>query len=187
MDPGRVRDLNYDQIDHVDTTKSETLVVRQDVGSGFWQGGHHVHVIMLPGSCGAWQDEETERSFAPIADAILFHLGPSELPTTRVTALDVAQTFVQRVRSSRIKDKKSSRVRLSGGRGCGRSGQHDGAVVPMPSMPWQASARCPMRLPNLVELYSVWSRLVCPQGSPSSLALKLMAEELMNASRPLDR
>ncbi|CAN0260718.1 unnamed protein product, partial [Ectocarpus fasciculatus] len=55
--------------------------------------------------------EETEASFGNIGEAILFHLKPSEPPTTRALALDVAQTFVQNVLSERSKDKRSSKIR----------------------------------------------------------------------------
>ncbi|CAN0342786.1 unnamed protein product, partial [Ectocarpus sp. 12 AP-2014] len=55
--------------------------------------------------------EETEASFGNIGEAILLHLKPSEPPTTRALALDVAQTFVQNVLSERSKDKRSSKIR----------------------------------------------------------------------------
>lgn len=56
------------------------------------------------------QAEETEANFANIGDAILLHLKPSEVPTARALALDVAQTFVQNVLRERSKDRKSSKV-----------------------------------------------------------------------------
>ncbi|CAN0318906.1 unnamed protein product, partial [Hapterophycus canaliculatus] len=55
--------------------------------------------------------EDTETNFANIGEAILLHLKPSEPPTTRALALDVAQTFVQNVLSERSKDKRSSKIR----------------------------------------------------------------------------
>lgn len=60
------------------------------------------------------QAQETETNFALIGEAILFHLKPTEPPTTRALALDVAQTFVQNVLSVRSKDKKSSKVSQRG-------------------------------------------------------------------------
>lgn len=57
------------------------------------------------------QAGETERNFCDIAEAILHHLSPSEPPTTRTLALELAQTFVQNILSERSKDKKSSKVR----------------------------------------------------------------------------
>eukprot|EP00903_Cladosiphon_okamuranus_P006268 g6151.t1 len=55
--------------------------------------------------------EETEANFTNIGEAILAHLKPSEVATTRALALDVAQTFVQNVLSERSKDRKSSKIR----------------------------------------------------------------------------
>ena len=88
---------------------------------------HYIHVAPPP-TCGNpfFQAVDTEKNFANIGEAVLYHLGPSEPPTTRALALDVAQTFVQSVLSERSKDKRSSKVSAKHGRGRVRGGGRAG-------------------------------------------------------------